>query len=389
MSNHDSKVPTPFNFGQKLGLFFTVLAACLSAVSVTAILAFFILKWIRRRWHVFRNRGWRNDTDATDSSLFVNLMLADLIQAIALFPNVKWMINGEISIGALCTTQAVLKHIGIVGVSLTSLMIAIHTFVVLVLRWRVSRLASALMVFAIWVSVAIIVGIPNIVHRNATYYGEAGYWCWIHDAFPTERIVAHYLWIWLASFSMILLYGAMFLVLRRSTVEEDDKTKTIARSLLYACRWASNQGATVPYQLVLAANAIFQLSGALNLLLFLGTRPGLVVGSTATGASNEAARPRDVVKSAPAYGLLPDVHSSTTVSPDLEKYSPQPFETSSNLNILSERELVSTPVSQHASVGAFGSRNSQLFVPAESRHMQQKRSYGSLSEAEDQGYLAG
>lgn len=54
-------------------------------------------------------------------------------------------------------------------------MIAIHTFVVLVLRWRVSRLASALMVFAIWVSVAIIVGIPNIVHRNATYYGVAGY----------------------------------------------------------------------------------------------------------------------------------------------------------------------------------------------------------------------
>ncbi|KAF9050156.1 hypothetical protein BJ165DRAFT_1525431 [Panaeolus papilionaceus] len=412
-------IPTPFSFGRRLGLFFTIQAATLSTVSVTSILAFIVLKWIRRRWHVFRNRGWRNDTDATDSSLFVNLMVADLIQAIAIFPNVKWMLDSKITTGSLCTIQAVLKQIGIVGVSLTSLMIGIHTFVVLVLRWRVSRLASALMVFMIWACVGIIIGVPNIVHRNEMYYGRAGYWCWIQEDFPTERIVAEYLWVWISGFSMILLYGAMFLVVRKWFIidngihwhksynapvkvpergtEEDRKTK-IANSLLYyplvyiicvipnsACRWATFQGANVPYQLTLAANSIYNLSGTINLLLFLVTRPQLVVGPAKP--TTEAERPR-VTPRRSAHGHLADVSitHSATMSPDLERYSPQPFEPPC---VLAENTLAMSPVSHHtSSPGASGSRGSHHFLSVESRHTQ-NRSYSSVTDDEDQGYLAG
>ncbi|PPQ98708.1 hypothetical protein CVT24_003416 [Panaeolus cyanescens] len=361
--------------------------------------------------------------DATDSSLFVNLMLADLIQAIAIYPNVKWMLNGEITTGSLCTAQAALKQIGIVGVSLSSLMIAIHTFVVLVLRWRVSRLASALMVAAIWVCMAIIIGVPNIVHRNQSYYGKAGYWCWIRDDFPTERIVAEYLWVWTAGLSMILLYGAMFLVVRKwfiiengihwhktynqpegtvkptvpkgdgHSMEEDRKTRVIANSLLYyplvyiicvipnsACRWAAFQGASVPYQLTLAANSIYNLSGTLNLVLFLVTRPQLVVGPAKN--TTEAEAPRVTVRRS-SHGHLADVTYSSTTSPDLEKYSPQPFEH----RVLADNDVVMTPISQHASLNASGSRHGKHYLSVEQHN--QKRSYGSVTDDEDQGYLAG
>ena len=63
-------------------------------------------------------------------------MLADLLQAIGtlplsqffrsklfqgFFPNVRWMALARVESGTLCTAQAVLKQIGIVNVSLSSL----------------------------------------------------------------------------------------------------------------------------------------------------------------------------------------------------------------------------------------------------------------------------
>ena len=65
-------------------------------------------------------------------------MLADLLQALGtrqlsrfltspnlfppgFFPNIRWMALARVESGTLCTAQAVLKQIGIVNVSLSSL----------------------------------------------------------------------------------------------------------------------------------------------------------------------------------------------------------------------------------------------------------------------------
>ncbi|KAF6751625.1 hypothetical protein DFP72DRAFT_906698 [Ephemerocybe angulata] len=110
--------------------------------------------------------------EASGSSLFLNLMLADLpVQTIGSMPSIRWMREGTVTAGSLCTAQAVIKQIGINGVALSSLCIALHTFGVLVLQWRVPRHDSKLAVVFVWVFIALVLGIPNAVHRKEVYYG--------------------------------------------------------------------------------------------------------------------------------------------------------------------------------------------------------------------------
>jgi len=159
--------------------------------------------------------GVGRPSDATSSDLFLNLMLADLIQAIGNLPDIRWMSAGAVLPGRLCTAQAVFKQVGIVGVSMTSLAIALHTFSILVLRWRGPPNFPKYVIIGIWAFTAFNIGIPNLVHRHEVYYGVTGYWCWILPQFQAERIVTEYLWVWLAGLFMIILYGIMFAIIHR------------------------------------------------------------------------------------------------------------------------------------------------------------------------------
>ncbi|PPQ78887.1 hypothetical protein CVT24_012274 [Panaeolus cyanescens] len=312
--------PTPFSFGVRLGIYFTIQSACLSAASVLFILGFTAYKRARLSLRTWRKGTRLTYTDASDSGLFLNLMIADLVQAIGTLPNAVWMRKGMVSPGSLCTAQAAIKQIGIVGVALMSLAIAIHTFLVLVLRCQVPRRMSRYAIGITWLFTVIILVIPNRVHRSDDYYGPTGFWCWITSKYSTERIVTEYLWVWLSAFVMVVLYGAMFLVMRGWVIidegvhwyknyqessdnsyehvesEETRRTKAIANSMLYyplvyiVCvfpntisRWLSFEGYRVPYQFVLFANSIFALSGLFNLVLFFLTRPKLVIGQPLDG----------------------------------------------------------------------------------------------------------
>jgi hypothetical protein len=218
---------------------------------------------------------------------------------------------------------------------------------------------------------------------------------------------------------MILLYGAMFLVLRRwiildngihwyknynprersalprlrkgNLTEEDRRTRVIAKYLLYyplvyifcvtpngVCRWAAFRGAHPTYQLILASNSIYNLSGTFNLLLVLLTRPRLVMGPE----SKQVVDLPRVANQESGHGYLADVIPPTT-SPALEKYLPQPFEP----QILSDSAIVLTPVSRYPTPSASGSRNSDNYLSPEQHN--QKKSYNSLADGVDHGYLAG
>ncbi|KIM45490.1 hypothetical protein M413DRAFT_24685 [Hebeloma cylindrosporum] len=240
----------PFTFGERLGMFFPIEGGCFSAVAVSLVLFIALFKWLRRSVSSF-GRGNRRGPDATDNSIFLNLMLADLIQALGYLPIIKWMVNGAITEGRLCTAQAVVKQVGIVGVATTSLAIAVHTFCVLVLRWSAPNYISKLVVLMIWIFTALVIGIPNIIHMKVQYYGNTGYWCWIKSEFKTEQIVTEY------------FYPAVYIIC------------ILPNSL---SRWLSFSGFNVPYQFILAANTIFSLSGMFNAILFFLTRPDLVVG---------------------------------------------------------------------------------------------------------------
>jgi hypothetical protein len=252
-------------------------------------------------------------------------MLADLILAIGDLPNIRWMSVGAVLPGRLCTTQAVFKQVGKVGVAMTSLAIAFHTFSILVLRWKGPPNFQKYIIAGIWVFVAVVIGIPNIVHRNEAYYGITyrGYWCWILPQYKLEQIATQYFWVWLAALFMIVLYGIMFAIIRRwfniahgihwhnrplrvrdaldLDSDDDKKIKAVANSMLFYpavfifcflpttlsrfITYYTNKN--VPYQFTLFAITIYGLSGVFNVILFLVTRPKIVVGPSVCPTTRE------------------------------------------------------------------------------------------------------
>ena len=53
--------------------------------------------------------------------------------------------------------------------------IAVHTFCVLILRWRGPEYISKLVVLMIWCFTALVIAIPYCFHQNERYYRETGY----------------------------------------------------------------------------------------------------------------------------------------------------------------------------------------------------------------------
>ena len=65
-------------------------------------------------------------------------------------------------------------------------------------------------IMVLWITVCFLYGFLLL---KSVYLILLG--CWILPQFRVEQIVTQYLWIWLAAFLMIILYGIMFAVIRR------------------------------------------------------------------------------------------------------------------------------------------------------------------------------
>ncbi|KAF8971222.1 hypothetical protein BDZ97DRAFT_1914223 [Flammula alnicola] len=418
-----------FTFGERLGIFFTVEAACLSIACVSFILCFAVYKWLRRTVLIWRKTSLRSP-DASDSSLFLNLMVADLIQAIGIMPNVRWMTQAGITEGHLCTAQAVVKQVGIVGVSVTSLAIALHTFSVLVLRWRAPRHATRIMIVGVWMFAALVIGIPNAVHRHQRYYGEIGYWCWIIEEFRTEQIVSEYLWVWVAGFSMVILYTIMFIVMRGWFVidngvhwhknynpscpsvaeietDEEKQTKVIATLMLFypalyifcvfpnsLSRWLTFRGFNTPYQFTLFANSLYGLSGMLNVILFFITRPELVVGPSVVIVEDEELsfhhRKEPSGRSGHKFGHLPE-RDNNDLQLDEVKW-PQNSQQTVDARMLPDHATRTSPLRLNASLpssGNFAVTSSYLPAERDTYTRLSRESPSLIEEEEDYGRLPG
>ncbi|TFK69577.1 hypothetical protein BDN72DRAFT_767748, partial [Pluteus cervinus] len=246
---------------------------------------------------------------------FLNLMVADLIQATGGLLNIKWVINASITEGPLCLTQGVLKQVGDVGVALT---IAVQTFSVLALRWHMPQFVSRILIAVIWIFIFLAVTVGELAHKGH-YYGNTGYWCWILAQYRSERIALEYFWMWFAAFLMLILYGILALVMRgvisihsedvEDRLQEDEdgnriggtsllvnddeeqQAKAIAGLMLFypavyiicivpaaTVRWLVFNGHNVPAAATVFGSIIFSLSGFFNGMLYRYTRPELVTG---------------------------------------------------------------------------------------------------------------
>jgi hypothetical protein len=204
----------PIDFSYRIGLLFVVEAASISAIAVTGLLLYIVGSAI---W----SRKWPMETQT--HYYFVNLLIADLIQAIGEICNIKWVAEAKITEGHVCTMQGMLKQIGPVGVALTTLAIAIHTVLILVFHLRTRAEPALIVIGFIWLFIALAVGIGYGIHKG--YYGYASYWCWITAKFTNERIGLEYLWLWLACFLNIILYVFLALVIKGVVIVENGRMR--------------------------------------------------------------------------------------------------------------------------------------------------------------------
>lgn len=337
-----------FDFDTRIGIYFSVQFAFLSAAAVSVLLVHALVRWLKRM-KFLRRGSMLVQADVTDSSLFLNLMLADLLQAVGNMPSIKWMREGRITLGSVCTAQAVIKQVGINGVALTSLAIAVHTFSILILRWRAPRHIAKFMVAGVWAFTALVVGIPYAIRRDHLYYGDTGFWCWIVPEWRTEQIVSEYAWVWTAAIAMVVLYGIMFLVMRgfmkvgnslhfqasqrrqrrsaggkeediseSESDDEEEEMRAMANMLLFypavyifcvlpntITRWLYFDGHEIPAQASLFGSALFACSGLFNVILFFLTRPELVKGPSSAREPSNAAAATGGGATHSKYGNLP------------------------------------------------------------------------------------
>ncbi|KAG8898531.1 hypothetical protein FRB99_007381 [Tulasnella sp. 403] len=244
--------------------------------------------------------------------------------------NVAWVITADTTVprGAYCTAQGVIKQIGGISTALAILVIAIYTFLLLVMRWHPRgglRLTFAVIAL-IWLILLLTSAIPGSVLDH--YYGPSLYWCWIEPRWDGERLGLAYALYWLAAVVVICLYLLLFLSLRGNLkvgwdINPENMGKfsvqwqwttsgnagqpepilslhwwraremvvyLIAYLVLITpitvIRWVDFSGKSVPYQARFFADAVFASSGLVNVTLYLVIR-GISAGRGPTGGDTQ------------------------------------------------------------------------------------------------------
>jgi len=342
-----------FSFGERLGIFFPIMGAGFSALSVSLILLFAGFRWLRRTL----SSGGRSQRspDACDNIIFLNLMFAQLIQALGDLLLIKWMADGDVTEGRFCTAQFMIKLLESNGVALSSLAISVYTFCVLVLRWSIPRYISKLVVLLIWIFIALAIGILHIVYKDQRFYGNVGYWCWIIQKLKAEQLLYGYVGKWVSALLMAILYIIMFIVMRgwlivdngvwywygnyrprygvgQPEIQEETDLNSMAKLLLLypavylicilpksIARRLHYSGYKVPYQVTFATQTFLSLSGIFDAILFYFTRPDLVVGAAYSPSPASALELTNT--SLGELGSLPnrDLAAASDVPPDLER----------------------------------------------------------------------
>ncbi|ETW75926.1 hypothetical protein HETIRDRAFT_481455 [Heterobasidion irregulare TC 32-1] len=250
------------------------------------------------------------------TAYFASLLFANLVQAIGTLIDARWVIDGGVMRGRLCTAQGALKQAGNVGAALWSFILALHVFNLLFLRLRLATAAwtSTIATLLGWVGVLFIVVLgPLAIHKKekGDFYGPSGYWCWITDAYPAEQTFLEYFFEWLSAAASFVLYTCILLRVRGNLARTasgrwalhvvprgsawrlalgrdmlDSAMLGVAAVVVWcapvaytllivpitAARFACFAGLHVPTSVTFFADFVYSSSGTVNLLLLLATR---------------------------------------------------------------------------------------------------------------------
>lgn len=262
--------------------------------------------------NIYRRRklcaNWKIFEEPTDL-LLTSLFAIDAIQSIGAIFNIVWLHEGKVEVGTWCESQGIFKQFGEVGVALSTMLIAVYTFVALWVgrQIRSMRLTAALVALT-WIFPAILVVLGHVTTKGH-FHGPVPMWCWITKAHPTWRIMGEYLWMWIALAFCLLMYVPIYFWNRgnlvphdttwwkfsvrsakRARIDSELKKKAFVMLLypiayaivvlpLSIVRWITfaqekyHTKVSMPIGATILAMILFASSGALNVILYIRTRP--------------------------------------------------------------------------------------------------------------------
>ncbi|KAF8587112.1 hypothetical protein K439DRAFT_858722 [Ramaria rubella] len=209
---------TSFSSAEKGGVGVLVAAASVSFLAIVGLFIILGVSTYKTMRTPSQHRFVRNHVVA----YFVSLLLCDFISANGALLNGRWIGLGGIQIGAFCTAQGALKNVGNVGTALWSMILAVHTFCLIVLKWRARDLVLYVTLLVTWAFIALVVIIgPSAVQNITTqgpYFGVAGPWCWITENYAVQRFTLGYFWMFLSALVSFALYSVVFFHLRGNLI---------------------------------------------------------------------------------------------------------------------------------------------------------------------------
>ncbi|KAL4947693.1 G protein-coupled glucose receptor regulating Gpa2-domain-containing protein [Aspergillus filifer] len=152
--------------------------------------------------------------------LIYNLLLVDLQQATAFLLCLHWVAKGAVYYpSAACVLQGWWIQTADPGSGLFVIAIAMHTGAAVLRGRQLPYRAFVGCVIGLWVFILILGFIPVGLYGRETFVISEAAWCWLSPAHEDERLWGHYLWIFLAEFGTVVLYGLMFFYLRRRMMQ--------------------------------------------------------------------------------------------------------------------------------------------------------------------------
>ncbi|KAG9073951.1 hypothetical protein FS749_014537, partial [Ceratobasidium sp. UAMH 11750] len=214
----------------RIGLLLSVLTGSLSTVAVIVLLGYIVRNYIQLRSLELAGptRRSRNFFHTHVDYYMLSLLFADLLQGFGVMVNIEWIRRSQCYCGSLCRTQAILQTLGESGVAMSTLAIAVHSFVVIFFSWHPPTGAKGVWIWgtvigSIWLYLTLCVSVGFSVNEGrlsskhgtdialADFYAPTPFWCWIGQGYATERIVFEYAWLWTAALGSIFLYALLFL----------------------------------------------------------------------------------------------------------------------------------------------------------------------------------
>ncbi|KAG6874491.1 hypothetical protein C0995_010401 [Termitomyces sp. Mi166 len=249
--------------------------------------------------------------------LMLSLFIADFTQSLGAAANLKWVNKGKVEIGPWCTAQGVFQQFGETGGAISTLLIAIYTFVGV--WWRIgmgkqSVRVTRIIVCLVWLFIILMVVIGNATHadRRRLYESPTPYWCWIGNDYLLWRIFGEYMWFWITLGFSLFAYTLLFFWSRGNiTLDEESwwrftihprrlnkQHNTRMQSLIMLAypivycilviplsivRWigfvqdTKDGSSRIGAAATLTVVSIYSCAGAANVVLLLTTRPNSVL----------------------------------------------------------------------------------------------------------------